>query len=184
MITMIMCAILGQVYIPAGYSPPQYNNNYYDIYANPTIPSQLQNAMFRNQMSALNNQRLSLSIQGGQLWRQRYRSYKDWQMERMQIDKYRPLEIAQFNRELKEAKAKMFPPRPSYGSAIIFNGKTYSNYDALRQDPVYQNFIRETNEDRERQWEQDKRDKELAIQASAIRKNPDDYYKKIYSEEK
>lgn len=181
---LIAMSLFGQIYnFNAGYSPPRYYWSN-DLYGNPAIPAQLQNAMFRNQMSALNNQRLSLSIQGGQLWRERYRNYKDWQMERMQIDKYRPLEIAKFNRELKAAKAQMFPPRPSNGQfGINFNGKTYSDYEQLKQDPEYQQLVKENHNNLNREERENKEAVAIAIKNSAQKRHPDIYYKKIYDDQ-
>ena len=170
----ILVAIIGQA-----FAPTLTGSSYY---SNPATQYELQDAMVRNQMMALNNQRLSLSIQGGNLWRQRYRSYKSWRMERLSMDKSRKLELAKFHRDFREEKSRLLPLRSaSKSQGIVFNGKTFPDYGALRKDPDYQQLIDDQRDERERERDRESRDVELAIRASSERKHPDEHYRRIYA---
>jgi len=174
MYAFIFIAILGQVFVPS-WTGSSY-------YSNPATQYEIQEAMVRNQMMALNNQRLSLSIQGGDLWRHRYRSYKNWRMERLSMDKSRQLELAKFYRDFRKEKSRLHTPRlDSRNKGFVFAGKTFPGYEELRKDPGYQRLIASQKEDREREIKQEKRDIELAIRARAERKHPDEYYRKLYA---
>ena len=147
------------------------------IVAQNAVHYEIREATVRNQISALNNQHLSLSIQGGNLWRQRYRAYKSWRMERKINDEYHRMELSHLNRQ----KHLPHPPSPEEATGIRFGGRTFRTYDELRNDPKYQEFLERNEESREWERERDLMELKEAIESTAERKHPDDFYKKRHS---
>lgn len=159
-------SITGIPYTPTGYryTPSVYYNRYnYNNYAQ------------RNYYQQYRLRRIQTGLQIGRFKRQAYKEYMDWKVQKQKIDNETVFasinEKEKYEKEMEAIKNSREKKITSPNAEIIFKGKSYKNFDELKETPEWKSHINKLHRRNDREVREEKQEYNDAVEFLANQRN-------------